>query len=83
MNNWFNHFIEDCCEIDPSYEMSSNDLYIAYRRYCADLGEFARSTTDFYTALENNGYKRFIKKRIKYIKGLKLKEGTDFYDFLE
>ena len=83
MNNWFNHFIEDCCEIDPSYEMSSNDLYIAYRRYCADLGEFARSTTDFYTALENNGYKRFIKKRIKYIKGLKLKADTEFYDFLE
>ncbi len=83
MNNWFNHFLEDCCELDPEYEMSSNELYIAYRRYCADLGEFARSTTDFYTALDNNGYKRIIKKRIKYVKGLKLKADADYPDFLE
>lgn len=83
MNNWFRHFLDDCCEIDPSYEVSSNELYIAYRRYCSDLGEFARSTTDFYTALENNKFGRFIKRRIKYIRGLKLKdEPSDFEDFL-
>lgn len=84
MNNWFTHFLDDCCEVDPSYEVSSNDLYITYRKYCADLGEFARSTTDFYTALDNNGFGRFIKKRIKYIRGIKLKEeNAEFYDFLE
>ena len=35
-------------------------------------GEFTRSTTEFYTTLEKNGYKKIIEKRIKYIKGLRL-----------
>lgn len=71
-NNWFNHFIEDCCEIDKDYKESSNALYIAYRRYSTDMNEYVRSTTDFYTQLEKAGFTRFVEKRIKKVKGLRL-----------
>ena len=72
LNNWFNHFIEDCCEVDSKLKESSNALYISYRKYAQENGEYVRSTTEFYSTLEKNGYKRIVEKRIKYIKGLKL-----------
>ncbi len=81
-NNWFHHFIEDCCELDPKAQVSSNELYIAYRKYCQETGEFVRSTTEFYATLEKNGYKRVLIKRIKYIKGLNLVSSQEFADFL-
>ena len=83
-SNWFSLFLEECCEIDEKYETSSNELYATYRNYCMNIGEFARSTTDFYAALDKNGFKRFLKKRIKYIKGLRLIPSADkeFEDFL-
>ncbi len=84
MNNWFNHFIEDCCEVDPKAKESSNALYSAYRKYSQENGEYVRSTAEFYSTLEKNGYKKVIEKRIKVIKGLKLVVTDDsaFEDFL-
>lgn len=82
-NNWFNHFIEDCCEVDSKSKVSSSALYSAYRKYSAENGEFVRSTTEFYSTLEKNGYKKVVEKRIKYIKGLSLSVSGDvFEDFL-
>lgn len=83
-SNWFNHFIEDCCEIGKGYEVSSSQLYSSYRAYCSSIGEYPRSTSDFYTALEKNEFKKEVKKRIKYIKGLKLVDSTvtDIEEFL-
>ena len=57
-NNWLSHFLDDCCEIDPSYSAKSGDVYNAYRSYCTQVGEYIRSTTDFYTALETAGFDR-------------------------
>ena len=81
-NDWFHHFIEDCCEVDASYLESSNDLYKAYCKYCDDTNEFKRNALDFYNTLETNGFTKFIKKRKRFIKGLKLKVDDEFYDFL-
>ena len=84
-NDWFHHFIDDCCEIDESYKESSSKLYAEYRRYCQNNGEYIRSTSDFYTALEHNGFNKIVVKRIKFINGLKLIPSaiTDFQDYLE
>ena len=83
-NNWFNHFIGDCCEKDDKGKVGSNELYTAYRRYSQENGEFIRSTNEFYSTLEKNGYKRIVEKRIKYIKGLRLlvSSASAFEDFL-
>ena len=79
-NNWFNHFIEDCCEVDSKAKVSSSALYSAYRKYSAENGEFVRSTTEFYSTLEKNGYKKVVEKRIKYIKGLSLSVSSECFD---
>ena len=83
-NDWFNHFLEDKCDVDPSYREGSNALYQAYRNYCMDTNEYVRSTTDFYFALEKAGFTKFIVSGRKFIKGLRLKvDNGDFEDFLQ
>ena len=82
-NDWFHHFIDDCCDKDSSYKESSSELYKAYSRYCDETNEFKRGTADFYNALESNGYKKKEINRRKFITGLRLKNDVDdFDDFL-
>ncbi len=57
-NDWLGTFINDCCEVDKSYQEKSGELYKRYREYCTENGEYVRSTSDFYNALEQSGYKR-------------------------
>ena len=33
-NDWLSHFLDDCCEINPSYEAKSGEVYNTYRSYC-------------------------------------------------
>lgn len=77
-NDWLGHFINDSCDVDPSYREKSGRLYQEYRAYSAQNGEYTRSTTDFYTAIENAGYVRQRTKQFTWIIGLRLKEGEDF-----
>lgn len=80
-NDWFHHFIEDNCEVDNSYTVSSMELYSRYRQYCMENGEYARSTADFYNALQKNGFGKVVVKRVRCIKGLRLRSSNnDFND---
>ena len=77
-NDWFSTFVEECCEVDATYTQKSGEFYQEYRSYCARTGEYTRSTTDFYTALENAGFNRKKTKGCNYVLGIRLKS-----DFLE
>ena len=77
-NDWLSIFIEDCCDVDRTFTQKSGDLYQEYRAYCGRNGEYTRSTTDFYTGLENAGFMRKKTKAGNVILGLQLKS-----DFLE
>lgn len=77
-NDWLSHFLEDCCEVDPSYEAKSGEVYNAYRSYCNQMGEYIRSTTDFYTAIEAADFTRHKTKTGMMIHGFRLKS-----DFME
>ena len=78
-NDWLGRFLADCCEVNSCYQEKSSALYQEYRRYCGENGEFVRSTTDFYGALDQAGFER--KKTSKGIiaRGLRLKI-DDFLD---
>lgn len=83
-NDWFNHFINDCCDVDDNLRESSSKLYSNYRNYCLKTGEYARSTTDFYETLRNKGFNIFTFNKIKFVKGLKLSKCIDIVeDFLD
>lgn len=77
-NDWLSYFLSERCEIDSSYIAKSGEVYNEYRIFCTQMGEFIRSTTDFYTALETVGFEKFRDRNGRYIKGLKLK--TDFME---
>ncbi|MBQ6343939.1 MAG: primase C-terminal domain-containing protein [Anaerolineaceae bacterium] len=78
-NDWLSIFIEDCCETGEKLEQASGEFYQTYRNYCLQNGEYTRSTTDFYAALENAGYIRVKNSKGKFIKGLRLKTDDDDY----
>lgn len=77
-NDWLSHFLEDCCEVNPSYEAKSGEVYNVYRSYCNQMGEYIRSTTDFYTAIEAADFTRHKTKTGMMIHGFRLKS-----DFME
>ena len=57
-NDWLGQFIEEHCDVDPSYSERSGELYQQYRVSCIQCGEFVRSTSDFYGSLEKAGFHR-------------------------
>lgn len=77
-NDWLSYFLSERCELDPAYVEKSSEVYNEYRIFCTQVGEFIRSTTDFYTALETVGFERYRDRKGRYIKGLRLK--TDFME---
>lgn len=77
-NDWLSSFLEECCEIDPSYTQRSGEFYQEYRAYSLRTGEYTRSTADYYAGLEIAGYDRRKTKAGMMISGLRLK--SDFMD---
>lgn len=77
-NDWLSYFLSERCELDPAFVAKSSEVYNEYRIFCTQVGEFTRSTTDFYTALETVGFERYRDRKGRYIKGLRLK--TEFME---
>lgn len=78
-NDWLGHFLSDCCEVGDQMTEKSGELYSQYRAYCAKNMEYTRSTTDFYSALDQAGYFRKKTKKGMFVHGLQLRK-DDFLD---
>ncbi|MBQ3803228.1 MAG: primase C-terminal domain-containing protein [Oscillospiraceae bacterium] len=76
-NDWLSHFLEECCDTGESFIEKSGELYAAYRAFCARTGEYTRSTTDFYKALDQRGFDRSRKKNGVFVYGLCLRNAED------
>lgn len=72
-NNWFQQFLDECCEIDDSYIEKSGLLYDEYRAFCLKVGEFTKSTKVFYEELDSRKFGRKRTSKGVFVKGLKLK----------
>ncbi len=75
-NDWLAAFITECCEVDSNFTEKSGKLYEDYRAFCMRSGEYARSTSDFYSSLDIAGYQRRKSKRGTIVYGLRIK--SDF-----
>ena len=73
-NDWLTPFLEECCEMDPSYKEKSSTVYEAYRNHCMRTGDFARNTTEFYAAIRAMGIVKHRTKTGVMLSGLKLKD---------
>lgn len=83
-------FLDEKCDTsNPNECCPSGELYTKYRNYCYQVGEPAKSTTDFYAVLKKRGFKRVEMKHRYYIKGLSLlpidlsSASEDFDDLLK
>ena len=52
------YFLDSCCEQGEDFEEKSGELYASYRAFCARTNDYCRSTTEFYTSLEQRGFTR-------------------------
>ncbi len=77
-NDWFSAFLDECCEVNTAFMAKSGELYQEYRAYCQRMGEYTRSTSDFYAELENQGFERKKTMQGIMVKGLAVK--SDFLD---
>ena len=72
-NDWLGNFLNECCEVDKSYQAKSGDLYQKYRDFCNENGEYVRSTSDFYAALEQAGFKKQKLRSGQMVIGLQIR----------
>lgn len=80
-NDWLAHFLSEKCEIDETFSQPSGELYKVYRDYCAQSGEYTRSSVDFRRALEGAGYSYRKKKSGIWAYGLRACAGfTQTFD---
>ena len=72
-NDWFQKFMSDCCEIDPSYSEKSSAVYDAYHDYCTRNNESARNQRDFYKVLDVSFKRAKVGNKHMSVYGLKLR----------
>lgn len=72
-SDWLDSFLGECCEVGDIYSEKSGELYTEYRAYCQRTGEYTRSTTDFYAALDLAGFTRKKTEKGRFVIGLRLK----------
>ena len=56
-NDWFHNFIDDRCEIGGSYTEGAQAMYLNYRSYCDEVGDYKRSAAEFKNEMLKAGYK--------------------------
>ena len=83
-NDWLTQFLTECCEVtdNPMFEAPSGELYQTYREYSLKMGEYTRSTADFYAALENKGFVKHRTGNGRFIRGLQIKQDDSSNPFL-
>jgi phage/plasmid-associated DNA primase len=77
-SDWLTHFLEECCETGEDLSVPSGELYESYRAFCLRTGDFARSTSEFYSVMEQRGFERMRRKTGRYVLGLRLVDMTAF-----
>lgn len=77
-NDWLGHFLDERCLVGDGLMERSGELYSSYRSFAAGTGEYVRSTTDFYAALEMKGFLKRKTKTGAMVYGLQLLNGMEF-----
>ena len=72
-NDWLQDFIDDCCDVGPSYTAGSQELYNMYALHCQATGaSYKRDAREFRQALTAAGYESRRMTRGCVFRGLQL-----------
>lgn len=69
-------FLEECCELDPSWKVPSTLLYEAFVGWAKRNGEYEMSQNQLGRRLKERGYHDEKSSGVKYRRGLRLKPGA-------
>lgn len=72
--NWLENFITERCIKEPNARVGARNLYLEYKDWSSENGEYTRRESDFKTALEGAGYQQITPKNRKTWLGLRLAE---------
>jgi P4 family phage/plasmid primase-like protien len=70
-------FIEDCCELKPSYSVEKSEFYAAYEEWCEENREKPVSKKAFTSMLKDRGIRDGRSKRYRFYVGIGLKDSND------
>lgn len=70
--NWLENFVEERCTKEPNARTGARDLYLEYKDWAVESGEYVRRENDFAAAMEAAGYQKIKPKNVKTWLGLRL-----------
>ena len=73
--DWLENFIGARCIKEPGSKAGARDLYLAYKDWASENGEYVRRENDFAAALLAAGYQKTTPKNRKTWHGLRLAQG--------
>ena len=76
--NWLENFIADRCIKEPNARVGAHDLYVEYKEWSLENGEYLRRENDFSEAMMSAGYQRITPKNRKTYVGLRMDLATKY-----
>ena len=76
--DWLTNFITERCVKDPNAREGARALYLEYKAWAQDAGEFIRRENDFAAAMEKAGYRQITPKNKRTWVGLRIDYGAKF-----
>ena len=70
--NWLENFIEERCIREPNARVGARDLYLEYKDWANDAGDYVRRENDFSAAMMEAGFKKITPKNKRTWIGLRL-----------
>lgn len=64
-------FVDECCEVNSQYVVTSSDLYKSYRKWTDDNGEYCVNQRQFGVSMSERGFHRYRNNGVWY-RGLML-----------
>ncbi len=77
--DWISRFLEEECEIGTN-KIGARELYMTFRRWSQESGEYVRRENEFSRAMEAAGFETVKPKNKKHYLGITLKEFNEFID---
>ena len=74
--DWLNNFIDERCVREPGIREGARDLYLEYKSWAMDLGEYVRRENDFSAAMVSEGFKKVKIHGKPVYYGLRLDRGS-------
>ena len=76
--DWLTNFINERCIRDPNAREGARALYLEYKAWAQDGGEFVRRESDFAAAMEKAGFQKVFPKNKSTWLGLRIDYGASY-----